>query len=247
VSEGDGSVDGLRRPNLPHVHIGVPWGDGLERRLPGARYGIVLLLLLATYIFRASAPTGDWVPLVTVILQGATLLAALAAAKSAPIFAKIAVVVIALGLVGGVLTLFSNTASDRGYVAGLSFLLVVVAPVAIALSIWRRPEIDIQTVLGAICIYILLGMAFAFVFTATGDLGSGPFFTEQTSASTADYQYFSFVTLTTTGYGDLTAAQGFGRAMASIEGLTGQLYLVTIVALLVSQLGFRRRDRGSTD
>ena len=93
--------------------------------------------------------------------------------------------------------------------------------------------------LGAICIYILLGMAFAFIYTAIGQIGSEPFFSEQATASSADYQYFSFVTLTTTGYGDLTAAQGFGRAIAVLEGLSGQLYLVTIVALLVGRLAHR--------
>jgi hypothetical protein len=230
-----------------HRRIGIPWGAALERERPGARYGIVLVLLLATFVFRACALTGSWVPLAVVVLQGMTLLSALAAAESSLRLVRFAVVVIVVGFIAGVVALFSGTSSDPGYVSILSFLLVGVAPFAIARSIWRRREIDLQTVLGAICIYVLLGMAFAFVYSAIGDLGSAPFFAQQSTASSADYQYFSFVTLTTTGYGDLTAVTGFGRAIAALEALSGQLYLVTVVALLVSQLGRRRRGGGSPD
>ena len=52
-------------------------------------------------------------------------------------------------------------------------------------------------------------------------------------ATTADYLYFSFVTITTVGYGDFTAASGLGRALASLEALLGQVYLVTVVATIV--------------
>lgn len=206
----------------------------------------MLVLLVATFVFRASAPTGAWVPLATVLLQGLTLLAALAAAESSKHLLRLAVVIMGLGTIAGVAALVSDSPDGRGYVSILSLLLVAVAPVAIVMALVRRRGIDIQTVLGAICIYILLGMAFAFVFTAVGQIGSEPFFTEQKTATSADYQYFSFVTLTTTGYGDLTAASGFGRAAAAIEGLSGQLYLVTIVALLVGQLARRRASEDET-
>jgi hypothetical protein len=223
---------GSHRPHLK-------WGAALEQRQAGSRYGIVLLLLLATFVFRASAPTGEWVPLATVIIQGLTLLAALAAAEASHRLVRIALVVIVLGVISGVVALVSGSSDSRGYVSILSFLLVAVAPVAIVTSIARHREITLQTVLGAICIYILLGMACAFVYTAIGQISSTPFFAEQAKASSADYQYFSFVTLTTTGYGDLTAEHGFGRAIAVLEGLSGQLYLVTIVALLVGRLAHR--------
>jgi hypothetical protein len=85
-------------------------------------------------------------------------------------------------------------------------------------------------------------MFFAFLFTGIGNAASGPFFAQEVHATSADYQYFSFVTLTTTGYGDLTAAGNLGRSFAVLEALTGQIYLVTIVALLVSNLRGRRSD-----
>jgi voltage-gated potassium channel Kch len=74
-----------------------------------------------------------------------------------------------------------------------------------------------------------------------GALGSEPFFVQTQKATTADYLYFSYVTQTTLGYGDFTAAAGLGRALAVLEALIGQIFLVTVVALLVSNLGRTRR------
>jgi hypothetical protein len=120
--------------------------------------------------------------------------------------------------------------------------LVAGAPIAIGWSVVRRRVIDIQTVLAALCVYVLVGMFFAFLYTGIGNAGSQPFFAQAAHATSADYQYFSFVTLTTTGYGDLTAAGNLGRSFAVLEALTGQIYLVTIVALLVSNLRGRLTD-----
>jgi hypothetical protein len=113
--------------------------------------------------------------------------------------------------------------------------------VVIARSILRRGVIDVHTVLGALCIYVFIGMLWAFLYNAIGALGSEPFFVQTRNVTTADYLYFSYVTQTTVGYGDFTAATGFGRALAVLEALTGQIYLVTVVALLVSNLGRTRR------
>ena len=112
-------------------HSGIRWGRSIERRQAGSRYGIVLLLLLATFVFRASAPTGDWVPLATVLIQGLTLLAALAAAEASKRLVRIALIVIALGVIAGIVSLVTGSSDSRGYVSILSFLLVAVAPVAI--------------------------------------------------------------------------------------------------------------------
>jgi voltage-gated potassium channel len=135
-----------------------------------------------------------------------------------------------------VIALVFDSSKVRAGTLASSALLVAAAPAAIVFSIKRRSTIDTHTVLGAICVYVLTGMLWAFVYLTIGTVGSAPFFAQTAHASTADYLYFSFVTLTTVGYGDLTAAGGVGRPLAVIEALVGQLYLVTVVALLVSQL-----------
>ena len=96
-----------------------------------------------------------------------------------------------------------------------------------------------HTVLGAICVYVLIGMMFAFGYAAISELGSTSFFAQTSHAGLPDFLYFSFVTLTTVGYGDLTAATNLGRAVAVTEALAGQLYLVTIIAVLVSRMASR--------
>jgi hypothetical protein len=95
--------------------------------------------------------------------------------------------------------------------------------------------------MGAICIYVLLGMMFAFVYAAIDAISSGPFFVQTADATPPDFLYFSFITQTTVGYGDFTASGDLGRALAVLEALTGQLYLVTIIAVLVSRLSARAR------
>ena len=216
---------------------------GTSRRVPAYRFGFVLLLLLATFIFLASGPTGDWVPLVAVVLQGATLFAAFAASGVGRGLWRLALVVVLAALVSASVAIFVGGKVVNTALFLLSVLLVGAAPVVIITSLARRRVIDLRTVLGAICVYILIGMMWSFAFSAAGTLDSEPFFAQQSHATVADYMYFSFVTITTTGYGDLTAARGFGRAMAVLEALIGQLYLVTVIALLVSNLGRRGRVR----
>ena len=96
-----------------------------------------------------------------------------------------------------------------------------------------------------VCIYVLLGMMFAFVYAAINALSNGPFFVQTSHATTPDFLYFSFITQTTVGYGDFTAAGDLGRALAVLEALSGQLYLVTVIAVLVSRLSGNAPGTGS--
>ena len=102
--------------------------------------------------------------------------------------------------------------------------------VVIARALWRRGVIDIRTVMGAVCIYVLLGMMFAFVYAAIDAMSSGPFFVQTAHATTPDFLYFSFITQTTVGYGDFTArgprpraggARGAGRPALPGDGDRG--------------------------
>jgi hypothetical protein len=175
----------------------------------------------------------------TTILESVTLLAALVASEAGRRLVRFSLVVIAGAVVGGLVVLAEGTNNVEGYTPILSVLVVGVAPVAIARSMWRRRVVDIQTILGAISIYVFLGLFFAFVYQAVGVIGPDPFFAQQSTATVADYLYFSFSTITTVGYGDLTAAYGLGRALAVTEAMIGQVYLFTVLALLVSQLAGR--------
>jgi hypothetical protein len=79
-------------------------------------------------------------------------------------------------------------------------------------------------------------MLFAFLYAAIDALSSGPFFVQTSHPTTPDFLYFSYITQTTVGYGDFTASGDLGRALAVVEAMFGQLYLVTVIAVLVSRL-----------
>jgi hypothetical protein len=211
--------------------------DTLERRYPGYRYGIVLILLLATFIVMETGASGAWMRVLIVALQGATLFGALLASKARRRTFRLTGVVVVGALAGSIVSAFADTSTTRGSNFLLSALLVGIAPMAIGSALWRRAVVDVQTILGAICIYVLVGMLWAFAYAAMRTLGGSQFFVQISRPTSADDLYFSFVTLTTVGYGDLTAATSLGRSFAVLEALTGQIYLVTIVSVLVSRLG----------
>ncbi len=213
----------------------------LEARFPPYRFGAVLILLFTTFAFMASAIEGALAQLVTVVLQVLTLLAALLASRTGRHLFRIAFVVSLVAVVCALVTaIVSSSDTMVGVFFALNVLLVGAAPVAIGRTLWRRQVIDVHTVLGAVCIYILIGMLFSFLYSTIGLLGDEAFFVQTSHPNLSEYLYFSFITLCTVGYGDFTPAHGIGRALASLEALLGQLYLVTIVAVLVSRVAPRR-------
>ena len=90
-----------------------------------------------------------------------------------------------------------------------------------------------ETVFGALCSYVLLGLMFAFIYLAVADLG-GPFFAQPGPHDQGEYLYFSFVALTTLGFGDLSPAVGLPQTLTVLEALLGQIFLVTLVSRLVT-------------
>jgi hypothetical protein len=123
-------------------------------------------------------------------------------------------------------------------------LLVMFAPAVVIAGVVRslraRQAVTLEAVFGVLCVYILVGMFFAFVFGSIDRLGGNPFFAAGQRATTANCLYFSFTTLTTAGYGDFTARTNLGHTLSVSEALVGQIYLVTIVSLIVANLGRSR-------
>jgi uncharacterized membrane protein len=103
--------------------------------------------------------------------------------------------------------------------------------------------VNIETIAGAIDVYVLLGLIFSALYRAIASIGGTPFFVQTNHASANQFLYFSFVTQTTLGYGDLTPATNVGRSIVVLEALIGQVFLVTLVARLVSLMAARPRGR----
>jgi uncharacterized membrane protein len=204
------------------------------------RYGLLLGLITASLAFQLAAPEADWSRLVTVALQGVTLLLALWTSRVRPWFIRIAVVIAALAFVGSIAAVIADGDSGADSITLVTLLLVAVAPIAVMAGVVRNVSEDrgvtLATMFGVLCIYLLLGMFFAFIYGSIEALDSGGVFAELADATQEDFLYFSFTTLTTTGYGDLVVDTGLGRAAAVTEALIGQIYLVTIVAAIVTNL-----------
>jgi hypothetical protein len=210
------------------------------RRRDSHSYGVVLALIFVSFLFTAFAPSGSTSLSVLVLLESATLAAALWTSGLGPLSLRVGFV--AVGVVAALVELLTAGKIFEGVVGILSGLLVVAIIVVLARGVLHQGEVNAQSVIGAICVYLLVGMLFQFLYGAVAVLGDGPFFAQGTDGTQSIRLYFSFVTLATLGYGDYTAATDLGRTLAVTEALLGQLYLVTVLAVLVSQLG---RGRGA--
>lgn len=113
-------------------------------------------------------------------------------------------------------------------------LMLLLTAVLIVRRVLARPVVTIQSIYGALSAYLVIGLMFAACYSAIQHLGGAPFFAGGQPANTQTFQYFSFTTLTTLGYGDFTAAGNGSRAIAVMEALTGQVFLATLVARLVA-------------
>jgi hypothetical protein len=157
-------------------------------------------------------------------------------------FPRIVLVLIAIATIALIPTAL---APGRGIEAVVSAALatgMALGPPNIVRRIFEHRRVTVQLVVAGLCAYLQLGYAFAFGFTTVDAVSTSPLFAQGEVASLFDYVYFSFVTLTTVGYGDLTIVTGVGRALAIVETLLGQIFLVVLVAYLVGTLAGNRRQ-----
>jgi hypothetical protein len=182
-------------------------------------------------------------------VESATLIVALVATGARRVFIVWAVVVVTIGIITGLTNAASGSADLDKAVSTISILLILVAPVALVRAVIVRRKVDLETVLAALCLYVMLGLFFGFLFSGIQTFSGNQFFVQSGRGSSSDFLYYSFATMTTVGYGDLTAASAPGRTLSVAEAMLGQLYLVTVVAVLVSNLKPRSRavtSKGST-
>jgi len=179
------------------------------------------------------------------VLLGASMLLAFWAAGMAP---RLVLFVGGLATALVILSLVRATTGDigDGTTRLMSAVLVSFGPPVVAYGVLRSlrmsGEVRIEAVMGVLSLYMLIGMLFAFVFGAIDRYG-GPFFAGDASATVARCLYYSFTTLCTVGYGDFTARSDFGHTLSVFEALIGQIYLVTVVSLIVGNLRRRIPER----
>ena len=176
-------------------------------------------------------------------VQIATIWVTLQASQSRRRVREVTSGLLVVSAIVAVLNLFISRDLADGVMAVVSGLLYVAAPVIIIRRLVLRRTVDTETLLGAIAAYLMAGMAFAFDYGALAALQAGPFFGSEGEGSFSQDLFFSFTTLTTTGYGNLVPDANPGQTFAVLEMLIGQLFLVTAVARVVSAWQ-PRQDRG---
>jgi len=217
----------------------------IGNRQPPFRYGAVFAIVITLVLFEVVAPDDDWARAIVVALAGAALTVAVATSRArAQVrrtrawlvggFALLVVIGIAAGLFGAAITFAVVT------------LLILGIPVALVgglLRLIRTAGVTIQVVAGALTVYLVVGLLFASIIAFAATVESSPYFAQGKNVSNGERVYYSFTVLTTTGFGDFTAAQPFGHALAVLEMLTGQLYLVTVIGIVVGNFAGRRTPR----
>jgi hypothetical protein len=203
----------------------------------GGRYGLLLLVLILTYLLSASGLSALAEDVQTVLFLGVLLLALRTAMVSRSV-ARTTAAVALVGSVAATAAVLTHTEVGDGAADLWKGLLLLLTVVLIVRRVLAMPAVTVQSIFGAISAYMIIGLMFAAFYAATWRLGGGFFFAGQQTAdhqtNTQTIQYFSFTTLTTLGYGDFTAANDGGRAVAVIEALIGQVFLATLVARLVA-------------
>ncbi|HSS73818.1 MAG TPA: potassium channel family protein [Gaiellaceae bacterium] len=212
----------------------------LAARRASHSFGYVLLAIGVTFFFAATAPDSAWSTSTLLLIESGTMIIALwtSGFASAGSWINVAFLCLAVGLATA--NLIWGGDALTGVLGIVSALLALGIVGVIAASVVIKGEVNRQSVTGAICVYLLLGIVFMFIYGAVAALGDDAFFSSGTDGTRSLRLYFSYVTLATLGYGDYTPKSNLGHTLAIIEALFGQIYLVTVVALLVARLGPRR-------
>jgi Ion channel len=210
----------------------------------GGRYGLLLLVLIGTYLLSAFSGTKLAIDL-QIGLFAAVLLLAL---RTSPLPGRwpLLIAVVALAGSAGALALsLTGTRTGEGVEELWKGVLLLGTVILVVRRVLARPVVDIQSIYGALSAYLITGLMFAAFYAAIDHLTHSPFFADNQPATTQTFQYFSFTTLTTLGYGDFTAAENGGRAVAVLEAVAGQVFLATLVARLVSAYRTPARQAGA--
>jgi hypothetical protein len=207
------------------------------------RYGILLAIVTASYVLSALFTT-KWIADTQIVLFTAAGLIAIRNSRLRRRHARVVTTAAFLvSLLVILVGLHQGGDVGRGVASVWKAALLLLIAAAIVRQILALSEVTMQSIYGAISTYLIIGLMFAALYSAIYHLHNHMFFANGRSGhSTSDFQYFSFTTLTTLGYGDFTAAGSGSRAIAMLEAMTGQIFLATLVAKLVAS--FRPSGQG---
>lgn len=205
-------------------------------------YGLLLAIILLQILLLPLLDETRWGAFLQGALMGVMLLLALRISKAHRTAMRVAWAMVTASLVIIAADAATQTTATNGMPSLMLGALLVACPAVILRRIFDHPRINGQTVLGAICVYLLLGLTFGFFFHGLWAIDHRAFSGNLGPSAQAGLGYFSYVTLATLGYGDILPVSQWARSLAVLEALIGQIFLVTLVAALVGNLG-RERPR----
>jgi Ion channel len=201
-------------------------------------YASLLVLLLANFFLLELVDDPRWGAIGSTLLSAVALLVAISDPDAGHRVTRRHWIVVGACVALSMTVLVVNSTEVVGLTYLLPVGLLVTATLPITLSrVARHRRVTHETVLGALCSYVLVGLLFAFLYLAIAALREAPFFVQPGPHVQSEYLYFSFVALTTLGFGDLTPSVGLPQALVALEALLGQIFLVTLVARLVTLWG----------
>jgi hypothetical protein len=209
-------------------------------------YASLLVLLLANFFLLEIVDDPRWGALGSTILSALALIVAISDPDTGQRVTRrhLIEIVACVALAPLVLVVNSTELLALTYLLPAGLLVTATLPVTVNRVLHHR-RVTFETVLGALCAYVLIGLLFAFVYLAVNELREAPFFVQAGPHTQGEFLYFSFVALTTLGFGDLSPSVGLPQALTVVEALIGSIFLVTLVARLVTL--WVRQDEGRHD
>ena len=198
-------------------------------------YASLLVLLLANFFLLELVDDLRWGAVGSTLLSAAALVVAISDPEAGHRLSLRHWILVGACVALAPIVLIVNSESLVGltYLLPVALLVTATLPVTINRVLHHR-RVTEETILGALCAYVLVGLLFAFVYIAVNDFRDTPFFTQPGTHDQGEFLYYSFVTLTTLGFGDLSPSEGLPQALTVLEALIGSVFLVTLVARLVT-------------
>jgi Ion channel len=197
-------------------------------------FGLVLVLVLVTYVLTSLLADRGWTGVVICLATSATSVVALTSSHVKHRFVRGAIVLSLLSIALTVVEALTDASIWLNIAALIQIVLLTIAMAAVLRRVVSAPDVGSRTILGAISVYTVLGLLFTYLYATIDRIQGGPFFEGESHVHAGDFLFFSYTTLTTTGFGDLVPGGQPGRMVSGLEMMIGQIFLVTLVAGLVS-------------
>jgi hypothetical protein len=197
-------------------------------------FGLVLLLVLTTYVLTSLLSNRGWSAVVLTVATSATSVVALTSSHAKGRTVRAAIWLSALTILLAAVAAASGGRTWLNFASVVQIGLLTIAMGAVLRRVLTTAEVGSRTILGALSVYTVLGILFTFLYGTVERIQGGAFFEGVAHPAGSDFLFFSYTTLTTTGYGNLVPGGQPGRMLAGLEMMIGQIFLVTLVAGLVS-------------